>query len=54
MGAIKELSEKTGSEIIPADATSIEDLENLFKKAMEVLGGKVDFILHSMNVCKRS
>ena len=50
MGAIKELSEKTGSEIIPADATSIEDLENLFKKAMEVLGGKVDFILHSIGM----
>jgi enoyl-[acyl-carrier protein] reductase I len=50
MGAIKELSEKTGSEIIPADATSIEDLENLFRKATEVLGGKVDFILHSIGM----
>ena len=50
MGAIKELSEKTGSEIIPADATSIEDLENLIRKATEVLGGKVDFILHSIGM----
>ena len=29
MGQIKELASKTNSEIIPADATSIEDLENL-------------------------
>ena len=47
MGAINELSEKTGAEIIPADATSIEDLENLFSKSSEVLGGKIDFVLHS-------
>ena len=29
MGEINGLAEKTGSEIIPADATSVEDLENL-------------------------
>ena len=40
MGAINELAEKTDSEIIPADATSVEDLENLFNKAMENLGRK--------------
>ena len=50
MGAINELSEKTGSEIIPADATSVEDLENLITKSMEVLGGKIDFILHSIGM----
>ena len=38
MGAINELAEKTGSEIIPADATKIEDLENLVAKAQEILG----------------
>ena len=32
MGEINSLAEKTGSEIIPADATSIEDLENLISK----------------------
>ena len=50
MGAINELGEKTSSEIIPADATSVEDLENLFTKSTEVLGGKVDFILHSIGM----
>ena len=46
MGEINSLAEKTGSEIIPADATSIEDLENLISKSMEILGGKIDFVLH--------
>ncbi len=50
MGAINKLAEQCGSIIIPADATSIEDLENLFDKSMEALGGKVDFILHSIGM----
>lgn len=50
MGQIKVLAEKTGSEIIPADATSIEDLENLVEKATEILGGKLDFVLHSIGM----
>ncbi|SHI97605.1 Enoyl-[acyl-carrier-protein] reductase [NADH] [Mesonia phycicola] len=50
MGAIKELAEKTGAEIIPADATNIEDLENLIEKATEILGGKLDFVLHSIGM----
>jgi len=50
MGEINSLAEKTGSEIIPADATSIEDLENLISKSMEILGGKIDFILHSIGM----
>ena len=50
MGAINELSEKTGSDVIPADATSLEDLENLITKSMEVLGGKIDFVLHSIGM----
>ncbi len=47
-GEIKELAEKTNSLIVPADATKLEDLENLFDQAMEHLGGKIDFILHSV------
>lgn len=50
MGNIKDLGEKTGSEIIPADATSVEDLNNLIDQAMEVLGGKIDFVLHSIGM----
>ncbi len=50
MGAINELAEKTGSEIVPADATSMEDLENLVARSMEILGGKLDFVLHSIGM----
>jgi enoyl-[acyl-carrier protein] reductase I len=50
MGQIKELAAKTGSEIIPADATSMEDLTNLVEKSMEILGGKLDFVLHSIGM----
>ncbi len=41
MGQIQELAEKTNSEVIPADATSIEDLENLVDQAVENIGWKV-------------
>ena len=44
MGTIKELAKKTGSEIVPADATSEEDLNNLVSKSVEILGGKLDFV----------
>lgn len=50
MGEINELAKQTGSEIIPADATSVEDLENLISKSMEILGGKLDFVLHSIGM----
>lgn len=50
MGEINKLGEQCGAEIIPADATSIEDLENLVNKSMDVLGGKIDFILHSIGM----
>ena len=50
MGQIASLAEKTGSEVIPADATSVEDLENLVNKSIEILGGKIDFVLHSIGM----
>ena len=50
MGTINALAEKTGSKVIPADATSIEDLEKLVDEAMETLGGKLDFVLHSIGM----
>jgi enoyl-[acyl-carrier protein] reductase I len=50
MGAINQLASETGSQVIPADATSNADLENLFQKSMEILGGKVDFVLHSIGM----
>lgn len=51
MGQINELSKICkDAPVIPADATSVEDLENLFKKATEHFGGKVDFVLHSIGM----
>jgi enoyl-[acyl-carrier protein] reductase I len=50
MGEINKLATQCNATVIPADATSLEDLENLFEKSMEVLGGKIDFILHSIGM----
>ena len=49
MGEINALAEKTGSEVIGADATSMEDLGNLFDAAIAKFG-KIDFILHSIGM----
>ena len=50
MGEVSALAEKLNCEVIAADATSVEDLENVFKRSMEVLGGQVDFVLHSIGM----
>jgi len=50
LGKINELAKTCNAEIIPADATVEEDLNNLFTKSMEVLGGKLDFVLHSIGM----
>ncbi|QSS96792.1 enoyl-ACP reductase [Psychroflexus sp. ALD_RP9] len=50
MGSIKQLAEKTNAEIIPADATNLEDLEKLVEESIEILGGKIDFVLHSIGM----
>lgn len=50
MGKINDLAKMCAAEVIPADATSETDLDNLFKKSMEVLGGKIDFVLHSIGM----
>lgn len=50
MGAINQLAEACNAEVIPADATSMEDLSTLFEKSQETLGGKLDFVLHSIGM----
>ncbi|RYU76098.1 enoyl-ACP reductase FabI [Hymenobacter persicinus] len=50
MGEINKLAEQCEALIIPADATSMEDLEKLFSGAQEHLGGKLDFVLHSIGM----
>lgn len=50
MGEVQALSEKLNAPIIPADATSVQDLEEVFTKSVELLGGKIDFVLHSIGM----
>src|SRR5665811_2316108 len=50
MGETKKLADKLNTIVIGADATNIEDLNNLFIESMKVLGGKIDFVLHSIGM----
>ncbi len=51
MGKINELAALCGNAlVIGADATSSVELENVFNKSIEHLGGKIDFILHSIGM----
>lgn len=50
MGDTDALGKKLNAEILPADATNVEDLEMVFAKSMEILGGKIDFVLHSIGM----
>jgi len=50
LGEINVLAEKCGAEVIGADATSSEDLDALVEKSMDQLGGKIDFVLHSIGM----
>src|SRR5579862_1790458 len=50
MGEINKLAEKCGTIVVPADATLVEDLDKLIDKAVEHLGGKLDYVLHSIGM----
>jgi enoyl-[acyl-carrier protein] reductase I len=50
MGAINELAQECNTIVIPADATSLEDIEKLYTEAKEYLGGNFDFLLHSIGM----
>ena len=50
VGGTKALAEQCNTIVIPADATSVTDIENLYKQSTEYLGGKVDFLLHSIGM----
>ncbi len=50
MGEVNALGEKLNAKIIAADATNVEELEEVFKQSMEALGGKIDFVLHSIGM----
>ena len=50
MGSVDELAKKTKSKLISADATKLDDLENLIKETMKIFDGKIDFVLHSVGM----
>jgi enoyl-[acyl-carrier protein] reductase I len=50
MGSIDQLAKETNSRVIAADATNMEDLNNLFSESVKELGGKIDFVLHSIGM----
>ena len=50
MGEVSALAEKLNCEVIPADATSVEDLENVFKRSMEVLAERLT-LYFILSVC---
>ncbi len=50
MGEINALGEKIGAPIIPADATSVDDLNALVGDTMEHFGGQFDFCLHAIGM----
>ncbi len=50
LGEIDELAKTCNSIVVPADATSTEDLENLVNKSVAFFGGKFDFLLHSIGM----
>lgn len=50
MGQVSALAEQLHCEVIPADATSVDDLNEVFRRSQEILGGKIDFVLHSIGM----
>ncbi len=50
LGDIDQLAKKVNAEVITADATSMEDINILLSKTMQIFGGKFDFILHSIGM----
>ena len=50
MGDVSKLSEQLGAPMIPADATSVKDLETVFTESVRALGGPIDFVLHSIGM----
>lgn len=47
---IFDLAKQTDAQVIAADITEISELEDLFEESMQLLGGKIDFVLHSVGM----
>ncbi|WP_026999736.1 enoyl-ACP reductase FabI [Eisenibacter elegans] len=50
LGTLQTLGEQCEAPIIAADATSVDDLTKLYQESMDVLGGKIDFVLHAIGM----
>jgi enoyl-[acyl-carrier protein] reductase I len=50
MGGIQELAKECNTEVIAADATSVDDITKLYTESKEILGGNFDFLLHSIGM----
>jgi enoyl-[acyl-carrier protein] reductase I len=50
LGNINDLAKLTQSKVIPADATKMDEIENLLSESMKIFNGKFDFILHSIGM----
>jgi enoyl-[acyl-carrier protein] reductase I len=50
MGEIDKLAADCNAKIIGADATDMADIEKLFAESQDFLGGKIDFVLHSIGM----
>ncbi len=50
VGQTEELAKQLNTQVIYADVTKQEDLANLIKQSTQILGGKLDFVLHSVGM----
>lgn len=50
MGEINQLAQATSAPVVPADATNDADLEKLFTESLAAMGGRLDFMLHSIGM----
>lgn len=50
MGQVDELGKKLNATVLPADATNVDDLNMVFEESVKILGGKIDFVLHSIGM----
>lgn len=48
LGAISSLASAQNIPLIPCDATNTEEIAALLNKTQELLGGKIDFVLHAV------
>lgn len=50
VGQTEQLAKQLNAPLIYADVTKMDDLENLISQSTEKLGGKLDFVLHSVGM----